>query len=141
MKKILIVLVLMLIASTAFSQLTKMRESYYQNGFATIMKGQKEVVLFDGTRVDVLTDTFAIEVDFAEKWSQSVGQALYYGDVLNKKPGILLVVNGSNDERFVKRLIAVAIKHGITVWLMDYNTDKWCGVNMFVEYKYSYEFK
>lgn len=134
-------LFLILISLVSYSQLSKMRESYYQNEFATIMKGQKEVVLFDGARVDIVTDTFAIEVDFAEKWAQSIGQSLYYADVLNKKPGVLLVVNGREDERYIRRLVTIASKHGITVWLMDYNTDDWCKVHIFVEYTYSYEFK
>ena len=103
------------------------------------MKGQKEVVLDDMTRVDIVTDTFAIEVDFAEKWSQGVGQALYYAEKLNKKAGILLVVNGRLDEKYVRRLMMVAINHNITVWLMDYNTDDWCKVSQY--YEYSYFFK
>jgi hypothetical protein len=139
MKKILILFVLLLISAISYSQLSRARESYYQNGFAILMKGQKEVVLDDMTRVDVLTDTFAIEVDFAEKWSQSVGQALFYAEKLNKKAGILLVVNGQLDEKYVRRLMIVAINHNITVWLMDYNTDNWCKVSQY--YEYSYFFK
>lgn len=100
------------------------------------MNGRVEVTLDDQTRVDVLTDTFAIEVDFAEKWSQSVGQSLYYAEKLNKKPGILLVINGVFDDKYVKRLMTVAYKHGITVWIMDYNNDTWGKVDVNVKYIY-----
>lgn len=127
---------LMLISAMSYSQITRMRESYYQEKFATYINGQKEVLLDDKTRVDVLTDTFAIEVDFAEKWSESVGQALYYAEKLNKKAGILLVVNGHQDDRFVQRLMTVAYKHGITVWIMDYNNDSWGKVDVEIKYIY-----
>lgn len=139
MKKILIMLVLMLITSASFSQLSKMRESYYQNGFSIIMKGEKEVVLDDQTRVDIVTDTFAIEVDFAKKWAESIGQSYHYAKKLNKKPGILLIVNGYTDDRFVKILMPHAIELGITVWLMDYNTDNWCRVNVITEFSYNFK--
>ena len=32
----------------------------------------------DGTRTDCISDTHAIEVDFSEKWAESIGQALHY---------------------------------------------------------------
>jgi hypothetical protein len=137
MKKILIFLLFFVFATAILSfQLTKQRESYYQKKFGSIMNGRVEVTLDDQTRVDVLTDTFAIEVDFAEKWSQSVGQSLYYAEKLNKKPGILLVINGVFDDKYVKRLMTVAYKHGITVWIMDYNNDTWGKVDVNVKYIY-----
>lgn len=125
---------------TLCGQFTKQVESYYQINFADTINGTREYRLFDGTRVDIVTDTFAIEVDFASKWSQSVGQALYYGKVLNKKPAILLVVNGKLEDRFVMRLVTVAADTGITIWLLDYNTNKWCKVHIFHETTYSYQF-
>jgi hypothetical protein len=135
-KLVLFIAGVMIISTLAQSQIIRKRESYYQEKFATIMKGQKEVTLDDQTRVDVLTDTFAIEVDFAEKWSQSVGQTLYYSEKLNKKAGILLVVNGMFDDRYVKRLMSVAYKHNITVWIMDYNNDSWGKVDVDIKYIY-----
>jgi hypothetical protein len=140
MKKILIMFILLLLSLTAFSQLPKQLESYYQTNFADTINGVREYRLFDGTRVDIVTDTFAIEVDFASKWAESIGQALYYGDMLNKKPGILLVVNGKLEDRFVARLVRVAANTGITIWLWDYTTNKWCKVHIFREITYSYQF-
>jgi len=134
MKKLLIIFVLLLASLTSYSQ---QLERYYRNGFATIMNGQQDVrIPSTGRRVDIVTDTFAIEVDFAEKWSQSVGQTLYYSEKLNKKAGILLVVNGMFDDRYVKRLMSVAYKHNITVWIMDYNNDSWGKVDVDIKYIY-----
>lgn len=36
-----------------------------------------EYVLPDRTRVDCLTDEYAIEIEFAENWAESIGQAMY----------------------------------------------------------------
>src|SRR5690349_16182101 len=32
----------------------------------------------DDTRTDCISDTHAIEVDFSDKWAESIGQALHY---------------------------------------------------------------
>ena len=32
----------------------------------------------DGARCDILTETHAIEVDFADKWAEAFGQSLNY---------------------------------------------------------------
>jgi hypothetical protein len=137
MKRIVLLALFVLMSVTSYSQLfTKQRESYYQNLFATRIGGQKEVILPDQTRVDVLTDTFAIEVDFADKWSQSVGQSLYYAEKLHKKAGILLIIDGLKDDRFVKRLMTVAYKHDITVWILDYNDESWGKVDVRINYIY-----
>ncbi len=37
------------------------------------MGGQTEVVLDDGTRCDCVTDEYAIEFDFADKWAEAIG--------------------------------------------------------------------
>ena len=134
MKKLFILLSLMLLSAVAFPQ--KMKESYYQNGFAIIMKGQKEVILDDDARVDIVTDTFAIEVDFAAKWAESIGQSLYYSACLGRKAGVLLLVNGRKEDRYVRRLMRVATKFDITVWVMDYNTDIWKRVVVKTTYEY-----
>lgn len=125
MKKLFIFVTLILLSITTQAQLTKQLESYYQNIFATAINGTREVVLSDQARVDIVTDTFAIEVDFADKWAESIGQSLYYGKMLNKKPGVLLVVNGTKEERYIKRLMMVAAYNDIQVWILDYTTNKW----------------
>lgn len=46
-------------------------EKVYQKNFCNKMHGQIEYVLDDKTRVDCLTASYAIEVDFAPKWAES----------------------------------------------------------------------
>ena len=71
----------------------------------------------DKARADCVTATHAVEVDFAPKWAESIGQSLYYAKVLNKKPGILIIMeNGEKDLKYLKHVKSVADSYGITVW-------------------------
>ena len=93
-------------------------EKEYQKEFAKEVGGKTEVVLEDGTRCDVVTETHAIEVDFGYKWTEAIGQSLHYAFQLNKKAGIALVLKTKNDYRYLVRLRSV-IKHyelPIEVW-------------------------
>jgi len=138
MKKILLLIMLVLFSVSAFSQ-TRQRESYYQQKFAAIVNGETEVILEDRTRVDIVTDTHVIEVDFAEKWAESIGQALHYEGMLNnKQAGVLLVLDLDREERFLDRLVGVAAKHGIDVWIWDWTDDTWSKVDYKLEIKYLY---
>lgn len=77
-----------------------------------------EYRLWDGTRVDLLTATHAIEVDWAPKWAEGIGQALYYAQLTGKKPAVLLLISDMRKEKqFVYRLQTVAAKYDITVYL------------------------
>ena len=122
--KTLTTILLFFVTITTWGQLPKQKEEVYQNLFAKAINGQTEYVLKDNSRVDIVTDTYAIEVDFAHKWAEAIGQSLYYAESLDKKPGILLVVNGKQQNRYIFRLLTVTRKYGITVWILDYNTNK-----------------
>lgn len=75
---------------------------------------QTEVVLWDGTRVDILTDSTAWEVEWPAKWAESIGQALYYAEVSGKQPGIVLLVTDlERERRYVYRCQTVCAKYGI----------------------------
>ena len=77
-----------------------------------------EVRLWDDTRCDLVTATQAIEVDWAPKWAEAVGQALYYGTVLNKEPTIiLLVVDLEKERRYVYRCQTVAAQYKIKLYV------------------------
>jgi len=84
------------------------------------MNGVPEFVLSDKTRVDCLTSTYAIEVDFASKWAERIGQSLHYGLMTDKKSGVLLIIErGGRDRKHLNRLVKVADEVGITIWTMD----------------------
>jgi len=136
MKKFLLLITLLLFSVAMFSQ-TKQRESYYQDKFAKIVGGETEVVLSDGTRADIVTKNYAIEVDFADKWAESIGQALNYGRLLNKEAGILLVVKGREEDRHIEKLVnnIAYYRLPIKVWIWDYVGNTW-GV---LDYKFEYK--
>ena len=96
------------------------KEKYYQTIFCNKFKGIKEYRLSDKARVDCLTYTYAIEVDFAPKWAESIGQSLYYGLMTNKQAGVLLILeHPQKDIKYLNRLKKVALKHGIKIWTID----------------------
>lgn len=137
MKKILIVLALLLASLTSYAQL----ERYYRNGFAIIMKGQQEVrIPSTGRYADIVTDTFAIEVEFANKWTQSIGQSLDYAKSLNRKAGILLIIEGVKTDRYVKELMDFILFYRlpIKVWVMNSIDDSWGTVDVITTVKYVY---
>lgn len=73
-----------------------------------------EVRLWDGTRVDILTPTHAIEVDWADKWAEGIGQALYYAALTDREPMVLLLVeNYDDDAKYIYRCQTVCEMYGI----------------------------
>ena len=92
-------------------------EKYYQEQWCRD-KGGKVFTLPDRTEVDCLTQTHAVEVDFARKWYQAIGQSLYYAMRTNKRAGILLIIEKESDRKYWLRMNKT-IKHynlPIDVW-------------------------
>ena len=77
------------------------KEADYVNAYC---KGQIEYVLDDLTRIDCLTEDYAIEFDWAKKWAESVGQSMYYAEMTNKLPAVAIIMKSPRDERFIKRI-------------------------------------
>lgn len=96
----------------------KKDEKYYQNKMCSQLGGEMEYTLFDKTRVDCLTSEYAIEVDFAKKWAEGIGQSLYYAQITNKKPAVALIV-GDDDEKYLKRIQIVADKFDIKIIILE----------------------
>jgi len=95
------------------------REKIYQNYWAVHNGGlYTEYILPDKTRVDIITDEYAIEVDFAQKWAEAVGQSLYYADITGLKPGIVLIIENVNEYRFLFRIQVLTKKYGIKLWII-----------------------
>lgn len=93
-------------------------ERYYQSAWCYQQNGDSEVVLFDRTRVDCLTDKYAVEVDFAYKWAESIGQSLYYSTITGKLPAVLLIV-GEGEHRFVRRFQNATMGIEIRLFTVD----------------------
>ncbi len=113
------ILAAMLVLSAWSSHVVaKEPESFYRDVWCLMHNGEAEVVLDDMTRVDCLTDEYAVEADFARKWAESIGQSLYYADMTDRKPAVLLIVE-PGDSRFVARFHNAAKELGIRLYLID----------------------
>ena len=114
-------IVLLLITSLLFAGCShasvKHNERFYQTELCNELGGEMEYVLEDRTRVDCLTDEYAIEVDFAKKWAESIGQSLFYAQMTGKEPAVGLIV-GDKDSRFLKRLDRVAKEFNIKIFII-----------------------
>jgi hypothetical protein len=106
----ILALLLLLTFTCAASAARLNHERYYQDIAAAKYGGQAEVTMPDGTRCDIVTDTHAIEVDFADKWGEAIGQSLNYGFQTNKRAGILLILETPDDERHLIRVQSI-IRH------------------------------
>ena len=118
MKKVSIILLTLLIFSLPVQAKRMYNEAYYQELWCSEQKGQMEYVLPDFTRVDCLTEDHAIEFDFANKWAESIGQALHYGMMTGKKPGIVLIIEKPKHFVYYNRIVPLCEKYGITLWTM-----------------------
>ena len=80
-------------------------EKEYQNYWCAQKGGISEYKLSDKTRVDCLLPDYAVEFDFAKKWAECIGQALYYGQKTNRVPACVLIIeNPTKDYKYLKRL-------------------------------------
>lgn len=96
-------------------------EEYYQAQWCAQQGGRAEVVLSDGTRCDCLTDTHAIEFDFANKWAEGIGQALHYASLTGKRAGLVLIIEKESDRRYLDRAQGVKAWHGLAldIWIVE----------------------
>ena len=79
-------------------------EADYVAAWCTAQGGREEVRLSDGTRADCVLPRYAVEADFANKWYEGVGQAAHYAQLLQKRPGVLLILEHSDDCRYLTRM-------------------------------------
>ena len=96
-------------------------EADYAEPWCERMGGRSELVLADRSRVDCLLGEHAVEVDFARKWAEAMGQALHYARMTDRLPGVMLILEKPGDRRYVTRLYADAERWGIPlfVWTVD----------------------
>ncbi len=123
-KKILLIIILL---SLPVNAARLYNEAYYQNQWAKEHGGILEYELEDWTRVDLLTETHAIEFDFAKKWAEAIGQSLHYSRMTNKKPGIVLIIEKPKDFIYYDRIKPLCEKYDITLWYvkgMEYDAQK-----------------
>lgn len=116
MKKILILTTIIFISLPAIAKQRIYAERVYQTQWCKAHNGEMEYRLNDKARVDCVTDTLAVEFDFANKWAECVGQALYYGRQTKKQPACVLIMeNEETDLKYLYRLRRAAYKKGVNM--------------------------
>jgi len=113
MKIVLPLLILFVTISASAARLNS--ERYYQEIAAKKYGGEAEVTMPDGTRCDIVTETHAIEVDFADKWGEAIGQSLNYGFQTSKRAGILLILESPDDNRHLLRVQSIIEHYGLLI--------------------------
>ena len=77
-----------------------------------------EVLMDDGTICDMITDEYAIEVDYTNKWAEAVGQSLHYAERTGKKPAIILLLRDPESEwRHLVHCGLLCGKYGIKLYV------------------------
>jgi hypothetical protein len=75
----------------------------------------------DGTSADCITTTHVMEFQFAPRWAEALGWALYYSSESGKKAGIVLIIKEKKDLEYWKQLNST-IQHfqlPIDTWKME----------------------
>jgi len=123
MRRLLLILAILLLLPSVAGAGHLYKERAYQWPWCKYIGGRVEVPFqSEGetiARIDCVTRTHAIEVDYAEKWQEAVGQAIFYSILTGKKPGILLIIEKESDWRYYDRLGRVVEKYDIDVWFIS----------------------
>lgn len=115
MKRLLLILSLILVILPASAKRLH-PEVEYQKAWCEKRGGVMEYKLSDKTRVDCLLPNMAVEFDFANKWAECIGQAIYYGRMTNKQAACVLIMeNEDKDLKYLKRLRRAAYRKGVNL--------------------------
>ena len=92
-------------------------ESAWIAALATRLGGQAEAPIPNG-RVDVVTGTYAIEVERSAKWHEGIGQSLHYADATGLRPALAVILDEAGlatSYRQIEDADKIATKQGIKV--------------------------
>lgn len=113
MQKHILILLITIFYAVDASAGHKHKEAEYRDAWC---RGVTEVVLPNGTRADCVTSNYIVEVEFAAKWQQAIGQALNFAEQTGKRPAILMIIDRDKDWRYFRKCRRTATKNGIRLW-------------------------
>ncbi len=95
-------------------------ESDWQVAFnGKVTHGKMEVETPNG-RIDILTETHAIEVDHARNYRAGIKQALQYSAETKKQAGLALIMDGNQDTmQSVEAARKLCEQSGVTFWFIN----------------------
>lgn len=93
-------------------------EAAWTVALANRIGGTPEVSVPHG-RIDVLSETFAIEVDRITKWHEGIGQSLHYADATGKQPVLALIASSrEGDRHLISEIDKLCLKQGIKLVIL-----------------------
>ena len=102
--------------------MNRKKEQFYTEELRKVLGGSP-AVYDDDTICDCETFDAAFEVDFANKWAESVGQALHYAKKSKKKPGVYIIVRSIAEEKHVEKIAQLCRDHNIILFIRrDYES-------------------
>lgn len=109
--------IILLLMFSAVSYAARLHpERHYQETWCEDNDGRTEVIVQSGARCDCLTETHAIEFDFANKWAEAIGQSLHYAAQPGKRAGIVLIMEKpERDIKYLERLELTIDKHHLPI--------------------------
>ncbi len=101
--------------------LASQNEAQYISQWCNKHHGRAEVTLPDRSRADCITESHAVEVEFAPKWKESIGQSLNYAMQTNKRAGVVVVMRRKKDYRYWLMLNSVIKNFNLPIdsWLVE----------------------
>jgi len=94
------------------------KEIAYQRAWCGSQNGEREYRLKDNTRVDCLTKDYAVEMDFAYKWAESIGQSLHYARMTGQRAMVILIItNEDRDRKHVNKVKKMIAHFGLPITL------------------------
>ena len=69
----------------------------------------------DGTYVDCLTDQYAVEAEFDNKWKEGIGQALHYAESTEREAAILFIKRQNSKKDYYNQLQRVIRRYDLKI--------------------------
>lgn len=104
--KIIILVIIFVISSCSLFAKGKKEKDYQEEWCA----GKTDVTIstiVGNFEVDCIQGEYAIEVDFAGKYYEAIGQALTYSAITGLKPGIALIIKNDKEMSYVDRIVYI----------------------------------
>ena len=118
------IIILIFVLCCVMSDTYAKSEAHYQNIYCEKVGGETEVVLYDRSRVDCLTDEYAIEFDFAKstKVMEGLSQSLHYSLMTGKAAKLVVIIEKTSQIKHYYRVLNV-IKHYKLPVALEYVTE------------------
>jgi len=84
-------------------QISNYSEKEIANYIQSLIGGEREVTVNSG-RIDLVHNSVAFEIEWANKWKESIGQSLWYAQQSNNEPGIILIMRNEKDYKYLIQL-------------------------------------